>query len=144
MLNDIHRQRGFTGSQDKRSCVAHLGGDYIHKQSRSATGRAFFGFVLSAIGWAVANYIASPHITLNSSVLLWAISWNMFFAVWQVYSFFMFMYLFPKERLEMKPLYKWGLTIISALLSVVVMSPPVFYGASVVNGVVVALLHPQE
>lgn len=91
---------------------------------RSVTNLFFLLFIVVNIGWSIFNYL--NYQTTDPLLVLWAIRLVLFFATLQAFSFFMLMYVFPGERLEMSSRWKWILSMSAIIVAIFTLTPFVF------------------
>jgi signal transduction histidine kinase len=101
-----------------------LGFSVFFNNTKSITNKTFFWFTFVTALWGVVNYL--NYQTQNYVLVLWFIRLVMFFAVWQAYTLFLFLYIFPKEQVSFSFLIKVPLTLIVIFTSLLTLTPFVF------------------
>lgn len=94
---------------------------------------SFFAFVLGL--WIIADFL--PLISVSDQ---WALFWlriNMFLAAWLCYTFFLFVYAFPRSKLDFSMRYLTESFVFVSLVSILSLTPLVFSDESVVSGAIV-------
>lgn len=101
---------------------------FIHNR-KSLTSRAFLFFVLVSSAWGIVNYLwykfQDPLYTLSVLRMV------MFFAIWQAYSFFLLVYVFPADDVILPKWIKYFISPIVVIVSfLTLLTPLVFKGVS--------------
>ena len=94
---------------------------------------SLFAFVLGL--WIIADFL--PLISVSDQ---WALFWlrlNMFLAAWLCYTFFLFVYVFPRSKMGFSMRYLAESFIFVSLVSLLSLTPLVFSNASVSGGAIV-------
>jgi signal transduction histidine kinase len=101
-----------------------LGFAVYYNNRKNTTNRFFLIFSLITIFWGITNYLASYADTAQSS--LWLARLVMFFAVWQAFSFFLLLYVFPNGTIDFKNRNFVSLLVLTIFVSLVTLSPYLF------------------
>lgn len=101
-----------------------LGFVVYYNNKNSITNRLFLVFSIINVFWGISNYLASYVGSAFASLLVARLV--MFFAVWQAYSFFLLLYVFPDGSLNYKKSNFILLLIFTSAISVLALSPLVF------------------
>ena len=115
-------------------------GMMVYTQNRSSLSNRVFGFLcLAIIFWAAANYFSLHPVLLSN--LFW-IRTVMFFAIFLQFMFFLFVALFPQNKLLMS---KWkfsSLVMIAALTMASALSQFLYTGMQGKNGEIIPVAGP--
>jgi signal transduction histidine kinase len=103
-----------------------LGFAVYFNNSKSITNKTLLWFTVVTAAWGTVNYFSFR--IENPAYHLWSIRLVMFFAVWQAYTLFLFMYVFPKESFALSVLVKYYLTFAVIITSILTLTPFVFSG----------------
>lgn len=87
----------------------------------SLTNKAFLVFSLITSAWGVVSYLTK--IAANPYVYLWLSRLVLFFAVWQAFTIFHFLYIFPAKKIKFPKLYNKALLPLVILTSLVTLTP---------------------
>lgn len=102
-----------------------LGFAVLFNDFKSITNKTFLGFALVTTLWGVVNYL--NYQAQERLLVLWLIRSVMFFAVWQSFFLFQFMYVFPKEKIKFPKWYQFYLIPLVIFTAVLTLTPLVFY-----------------
>ncbi|PJE75556.1 hypothetical protein COV04_03960 [Candidatus Uhrbacteria bacterium CG10_big_fil_rev_8_21_14_0_10_48_11] len=98
--------------------IAILGSVVYFNNKKSATSKAFLVFSLVTIVWGAFNYI--NYQTPSPQIVLWALRFHIFFAVWHAFSFYTLFHVFPEEEANFPKRYRYfvlPLVVITAILT---------------------------
>jgi signal transduction histidine kinase len=101
-----------------------LGFVVFFNNPKSATSRAFLFFSFATIAYTILNYL--QHNVNPPSLALWFLRGTIFMGVWHALSFFHFFFNFPKEKTLLPKWYTLGLIPITALVSLINLTPFTF------------------
>jgi signal transduction histidine kinase len=87
------------------AAIGILGFAIFLNNRKSATNRAFLLFSIVSVLWSVVNY--AQYQTHTPWVSLLILRTVLFLGVWHSFSFFQFAYVFPKEKQQFKPWFKY-------------------------------------
>lgn len=104
--------------------VGILGFVVFFNNRRSITNETFLLFSLTTLIWGVVNYL-SYQITVPY-LGFWLLRLTIFLAVWQAFTLFRLLYVFPREVVGFPSLYKFVLVPIVILTAVITLTPLVF------------------
>lgn len=105
--------------------IVILGFLVFQNNPKSLTNQTLFTLSIAASLWGIANYL-SYRIHYSEFFSLLLLRSVLFFAVWFCYYLFKFIYIFPKEELELPRWFKKNLRPVVAAISFFVLSPFVF------------------
>lgn len=91
---------------------------------KSATNKFFLLFSIITILWSFFNYI--NYQTTSPSIILWLLRIVIFLGVWHSFTFFSFLYVFPKEKMNFPWAYKFLLIPLVVITSAITLTPLVF------------------
>lgn len=91
---------------------------------KSITNKLFFVFSIITILWSLFNYINYQKTSPN--VVLWSLRIVIFLGVWHSFTFFSFLYVFPKGKIVFSWLYKFLLIPIVCITSLITLTRFVF------------------
>ncbi|PIT92626.1 MAG: hypothetical protein COU08_01365 [Candidatus Harrisonbacteria bacterium CG10_big_fil_rev_8_21_14_0_10_42_17] len=101
-----------------------LGSIVFFNKSKSVTNKAFFWFSIAALLWGISNYLnyqfSSP------SVILWVLRFHLFISLLYSFSLFSLFYVFPKECVIFSRAFKYILSPIVIIVSLLTLTPLVF------------------
>lgn len=104
--------------------IGILGFTVYFNNPRSVTNGTFLLFSIVSILWGAVNYV---NYNVSSELfILWSLRFVIFFAVWHVFSLYQLIYVFPKEKIIFSKKYKYILIPITALISILNLTPLVF------------------
>jgi signal transduction histidine kinase len=103
-----------------------LGFAVYFNNPKSITNKALLWFALVTAVWGTVNYL--NYQTQNPTYVLWLIRLVMFFAAWQAYTIFLFMYVFPRENVSLPILVRHYLIPTVIITSILTLTPFVFSG----------------
>ena len=106
--------------------IGILGFLVFFNNKKSATNRALLLFALVTILWSTFNYL--NYQVTSPALVLWLLRFVMFFAVWQAFSFFQLMYVFPRINVKFSKWYKYLLIPLVGGASLLTLTPFVFSG----------------
>ena len=109
------------------STIAAIGilGFVIYITNRkSITNKFFFIFSIITILWSFFNYI--NYQATSPTVVLWLLRAVIFLGVWHAFTFFTFLYVFPKEKIYFPWMYKFLLIPLVVITSAITLTPLVF------------------
>lgn len=98
---------------------------------KSVTNRTFLAFSLITIFYGVFNYL--NYQVTSPELVLWLLRLTIFFAVWHAFSFFQLFYIFPNEKFNFPPYYKYVIVPFVTLTAILTLSPLVFSTVSQVT-----------
>jgi len=91
----------------------------------SATNRLFLWLTIMASTWGIVNYaVYQPYDSPDFS--LWLLRIAIFFSIWAAFCMFAFICTFPGKDLCFSKLFKWLLTPLTGIISILVFTPLVF------------------
>ena len=106
------------------AAIGILGFAIFFDNRKSVTNKTFLGFSLITILYGVFNYI--NYQTASPELILWFLRLTIFWAVWHAFSFFQLFYVFPEEKINFPPYYKYFILPLTALASILTLTPWVF------------------
>jgi signal transduction histidine kinase len=104
---------------------------FFHNR-KSATNVLFLIFALVSSLWGVLNYLAYQ--IYNPFISLWIVRVVMFLAVYQAFTFFLLMYIFPRKEFGLSRRFKYILFPVVIFVSILTLTPLVFSEVSIVRG----------
>src|SRR3989344_7110941 len=103
------------------AAIGILGFAIFFDNRKSVTNKTFLGFSLITILYGVFNYI--NYQTASPELILWFLRLTIFWAVWHAFSFFQLFYVFPEEKINFPPYYKYFILPLTALASILTLTP---------------------
>lgn len=103
-----------------------LGFIVFFRDTRSITNAVFLSFTLVSSALGIVNYLSYQLVDL--SVRLWLIRFVMFFSVFQSFSFFLFIIVFPKNTFAFPRIWKTLMLLLVGIIAALTLSPYVFSG----------------
>ncbi len=91
---------------------------------KSITNTTFFLFCLSTVTWGIINYLNSRF--ASPIVVLWMLRLVMFSAVWVAFFLHQLFFVFPSDKAQFSPRYKYWLIPVVAITALVTLTPLVF------------------
>jgi signal transduction histidine kinase len=91
---------------------------------KSITNKIFFLFSIITILWSFFNYI--NYQATSPTVVLWLLRAVIFLGVWHAFTFFTFLYVFPKEKIYFPWMYKFLLIPLVIVTSAITLTPLIF------------------
>src|SRR5258708_24887130 len=108
------------------AAIGILGFVAFFSNPRSETSRAFLMLAAFTVAYSITNYVSYQLDT--PTLTLWVLRLTIFFAVWHAFSFFHFVYVFPKEDVVYPPFYTRFVIPFVSILSALTLSPLIFAG----------------
>jgi len=106
------------------SAIGVLGFVIFFNNRKSITGKTFLFFSLLTIFWSTFNYL--NYQTQNTEIAFWFLRISGFFAVWHAFSFFQLFFVFSEEKKVFSKWYRFLLVPITAITSIITLTPLVF------------------
>src|SRR3989344_1644145 len=109
-----------------------LGFIVFFRDRKSATNILFLLFTVISSIWGILNYLVYQ--ISNPMVSLWIVRLVMFFAIYQAFTFFLLMYIFPRKTFDLKRKWFYYIFPVVVLVSLITLTPIVFSGVVVNPG----------
>lgn len=118
------------------SFLCIITGLFVYLKNPKNWSNTIFSIFALVLGlWIIADFL--PLISTSEQ---WALFWlriNMFLAAWLCYTFFLFVYAFPRAKMDFSLRYLTESFIFVSLVSVLSLTPLVFSDASVTGGAII-------